>query len=497
MMKRVMSLLLCLMLALPAAAQAKTFDHTIWQLMRRQLDSATSLRVAVTAEASGAAPAQMSEEDWQQLSQTLAGIVLNGTYFKNKSYTNQGDEQITLALQQGEDTLASMLITGKDGLWMLDSDLLPGKTLAISRDIQAAFMLLTRPQEDGWPGVVRMLLQLEEAEEGFDQQLDQALSPHMALLNAWLQEYTQVEMTPDENGGICLHQSISIPAEQVKAQIKELLSSLYRDEALLALLRAQVAQQVAHAYLEPGMLPLFNQVIDAAQLEGDVRIMRSYDAQGVLTGEEITLPFIAGMGLKQAGIVWQEKNGVRDFRLCVTKPDDMVVTFVCSRQEQAGAGTYQGEISAVSAGGENVFGALYTFTYALGMETYNEENASREREQHLTAMLQVQPKEENAFDTHTVRLDMTLQAGEDTKRPVYLDAVLGWENGSTGSQLQFAINAKTGTGLRISETGGGETVQLDQLGLQQIKTVLPDIIQQLTASVISLTGSILGEADAY
>ena len=55
-MKKILILLLCLMLALPMGASAKTFGYTIGEMITRQLQTgAVSLRMKLSATAEGEA----------------------------------------------------------------------------------------------------------------------------------------------------------------------------------------------------------------------------------------------------------------------------------------------------------------------------------------------------------------------------------------------------------------------------------------------------------
>jgi len=489
-MKKFLCLMLCLMLMLPAA-QAKTFDYTIAELIVHQIENKSSLRVSVSAAAAGEAPGGMDAAAWQEICEKLPELQLNGTYFWNKSRTERGDEQAVLTLLAGEDVLSTLMATGKGGQWLLDSDLLPGKTLAFSRNLQDAYMTFTHPQENQWPDMLRMLLQLEDADDAVSQQLENALSPHMALLNEWLQRHTRVDIMPDANG-VRMRQTIVIPAAQVKEQIKALLSSIYQDEALLALLRAHVSQPEAYAYLEPGMLPLFEMVIDQAALEGEMRIVRAYDAQGLLEGEEISMPFIAALGLRQADVSWQKKDGVNDFSLRIVLPDGMQLGFASKGAVQTGSGEYQGKISVMPAGSEKPFEALYTLSFALGMETYDEEKKPRERQQRLSAELKVEPGEGTQFNAQAMRLEALLQGSNDSTRPSYIDATLSCSDETAGTQVLLTINGKTSSPLRITETDSTEAIVLDKLGAAEIVPVLTDVFQQLSSSYEALIARIAG-----
>lgn len=483
-MKKAFILLLCLMLVLPVLAQAKTFSYTIPELIERQLNAQSSLRVQLTAQASGAAPAFADAKTWDVLKALLPELKLNGTYFKSKSQATSGNEQVKAELVKGEETISSLILTGKENLWLLETDLLPGKVYSLSRDMQTAYLNFSQPEAGTWPDILRMLVLIDQADAEFAQKLEQALYVHEAALNSWLQSHTEVKMIPDAQGNVQLSQEIRIPAAEVKTQIKETLKGIYADQELLSLLRTILPTADAEAYLESGMLPLFNQVIDAAALEGEVVISRAYDGTGLWSGESITLPFVAGTGLKevkidqgaQGGISVMLSNGIC-YALTVNSEND----------------TYSGEISITLAQGKS-FNALYTLSLSLGMEQYIEENTSRERDQKLEAVLQLQPKEEGAFNAQTISASVHLTAGASSTKPAYIEAALTFSDTVTGGSFTLNAAANTSAGLRQSDVDAALATQADTMPRADREELLADVMQQLNTAISAIVNRLLPAA---
>ncbi len=480
-MKKAFILLLCVMLALPAAVQAKTFGYTIPELIGRQLDAQSSLRMQLTAEAAGEAPAFADAQTWKMLKALLPGLQLNGTYFKSKSQATSGNEQIKAELVKGEETLSTLILTGKDDLWLLETDLLPGKVYSLSRDPETAYLNFSQPEAGTWPDILRMFVLIEEAGAEYAQQLDQLLYAHMAEINRWLQSYTKVTMKPDAQGNVQLSQEIRIPAEEVKKQIKEMLKDLYADRELIALLRTILPAADAEAYLESGMLPLFNQVIDAAALEGEVVVNRAYDGAGLWNSESITLPFVAGTGLREVKI---EKGAQSSFS--VTLSNGICYALTVNSEND----TYSGEISITLAQGKS-FKALYTLSLSLGAEQYIEENTSRERDQKIEAVLLLQPETEGAFNAQTLSLSVHLTAGASSTKPAYIDATLGWRDMVAGSSFTLHAAGNTSAGLRQSEVDAALATQADTLPRADRAELLNDMVQQLQTALAGIVNRLL------
>lgn len=471
-MKKAFILLLCLLLALPMLAQAKTFSYTIPQLIMRQLDAQSSLRVQVTAQATGDAPAFIDAQTWELIKNLLTDAKLNATYFKSKSQATSGNEQVKAEWIRGEEALASLILTGKENLWLLESDLLPGKVYSLSRDMQTAYLNFSQPEEGEWPDILRMLVLIDGAGAEFSAQLDTALSAHISALNRWLQSYTKVEMSADAQGNVHMQQSISIPAADVKAQIKETLSGIYEDEELLALLRTILPAADAQAYLESGMLPLFSQAIDAAALTGEVVITRAYDGAGLLESESITLPFVGGTGLSEVVIRVGAESGIS---VTLSSGD----SYALSVKEENGV--YSGKISITPAQGES-FAALYTLSLAVGDEQYIEENTSRERDQKIEAVLLLQPVEAGTFNAQSLTATVHLTAGASSTKPAYIEADLIWRDMVAGSALQVIAQANTSAGLRQSDVDAALSVQADTLPRADREELFADVMQQLQAA---------------
>ncbi|MBR6786786.1 MAG: hypothetical protein IKM26_02525 [Clostridia bacterium] len=486
-MKKGLILLLCLMLMLPMAASAKTFGYTIPELMQRQLQNGgASLRVKVSAEATGEAIAGVDAQTWEVLKAVLPQLKLSGTYMQSKYGEAAGSQQLKTTLLKGEDALATLVLTGQQAQWYLESDLLPGKTYSLTRDLKEAFMHLSAPQEGAWPNILRLFTALSEGDEVFSVQLEAAMNVHMASLNRWLQGYTKVEITADQQ----LIQHISVPAADMKQQMKAFLKEVYADEALLALLRKIVPVPDAHAYLESGMLPLFEKAIDALQLEGEVEIDRAYAGDGQLQQEEITLPFGGGMPLRSLTIADGEKMALR-----VTLQDGSVYAVSLTGSTQAGVGVYEGEyageITVQSAAAEKAFEALYTLQVKKGMEQYLEENKSHERDQLLEAEMTLRSKDGESFAEQKLTASMHLTAGASSTKAAYANTVLVWQDMASGGQMTVHLDMNTNSGLRIDSVESELSVQTDTLNAAGREELLQDVSAQLSKTLQSLLAKIV------
>lgn len=486
-MKKMLILLLCLMLALPMTAGAKTFDYTIEELIARQLQTgAVSLRVKLSAAAEGEAIAGVDAQTWAALGQALPPLQLVCTYMQSRRGATAGNCQVKGVLNQNDTALTSFALTGQGDKWLLESELLPGKAYALSRSLKTAFMNVTAPEEGTWPHILRLFTAVSEADESFAAQLESAMEDHMVSLNRWLQSKTQVDISADQH----MTQHISVPAADMKQQIKAFLRELYADEALLMLLRQIVPTPDAHAYLESGMLPLFEQVIDGLALEGDIVVSRVYAGDGQLKQEEITLPFAGSQPLRSLKLIGGETTAVE-----AVLADGSAYAFSVKGSGKAANGmydgAYEGEISLKPAGAEKAFEALYALQVKKGMEQYFEENESHERDQMIDIALTLRPKDGESFSEQKITASAHLTAGASSTKAAYVDTVITWQDVKTGGKLTVNLNLNTNSALRMDEVDEALSVQMDTLNAAGREELLADIASQMEENFAALLGRIL------
>lgn len=479
--KRILCFFLCMMLALPFAAQAKVFDYTIPELIARQLDAQSSLKVTVTASLEGEAPAFADQKAWAAAKEALAALELKATYFKSKSRQTAGNQQVVLTLNRSGTALSSVTLTGKGEQWFAESDLIPGKTLALTRDMKTAYLNMSRPQEGAWPDILRTLVSVYAADEAFAQKIEDALSPHMTALNKWLQGHTEVKVTSAQ-----MTQEITLPSAALRKQIKKTLTDIYEDEALLSLLRSVIPTQDAAMYLEKGMLPVFLNALDAMQLEESIHIVRSYGKDGTLAREEIALPFVKGMGVEKIVLVHSDAERVLDLSL----ESGCRVKITANGKLNAGSGTVNGEMLVVTAPESKAFEANYTLSLSAGAEQYIEENKSRERDQKYEASLLLTPKEAGAFGEQKITAVLHLMAGASNTKPVRIEVDLGWEDAAAGSSIKLQAKANTSSALHQSEVDAANAAVLDTLSRADRAAYLEDISAQLVQALNALMGSL-------
>ena len=472
-MKKIFAVLLCmtLLVSCAAAEQLRVFSYSIPRLISRQLTSNTSLKVRLTAEGEGSAPAGMDAQVWEKLLAALPALEVSGTYMLRKT---NGNMQVTAQLKKNGEAFSALSLTGQGNDYLLETDLLPGISLAVPRQFSGLVQVLTAPEEDEWPSLWRMVASIEEAGDEYAAALETALEPHLAEINNWLKQYTDMQMNTDAAGQPVPVQTVSIPAEDLKAYTKEALAQLYADENLLALLREVVSEKDANVYLMGGMLPLYEAAIDAAALEGDVLICRQYDAQGVLSSEEITLPFVAGTGLKKLHLtsVSAQTETTRGVEMVFAAGESVQLT-VRETKTDDGHSVYAGEIRLTNAQNES-FAARYTLDVHMGEETYDASQKNKERRQTHEATLTLEPLVPGDFRKQQVQATVNLIAGASNTNAAHCNITLNWRDLESDTAFTLYAKSNTSTGLKVPEQDMGSAVRLENLSVQDLREWLAD-----------------------
>jgi len=439
--------------------------------------SNSSLRISLTAEADGGAPAFVDAQLWAALKAALPALKVSGTYMLSKS---SGDMQITAQVNKGEAALSGLTILGQGADYLLKTDLLPDLLLAAPRDTNSLVQLLSTPAEGEWPSHGRLYSAIISADETFAVQLESALTPHMNQINAWLQDYTAVQMHTDAQGQLQLVQTVRIPAEALKAYTKQSLRALYADEALLTLLRQVASQEDAQAYLESGMLPLFESAVDALALSGEMLVVRGYDAAGNLTSEEFDIPFAPGMGIQHIKLTATHGKD-KTLTAKATMASGLGIDLTLVQQESM----YSGEITLHSAQ-QTLFAARYTLSLMIGTEVYDEERTNKERSLTHSAVLTLEPMEGQTFPRQQLHAVVELLAGDSSTKPGYCNIMLQWKDLQGDAVFTLRAENKTSAPLRLATQDAGSAVRLENLSVQDLREWLSDTMQSVQKRVSDL-----------
>lgn len=306
-MKRVLCLLICLMLAIPAAL-ADTADSLLKKFNAQLITGGQGFRGKMNITATGIAP-------WLDavLPFTAADIQIRAIGEKqgdaSKDIADDDDWQIKLYTENtaGQEVGVTWLYGDPEGLYF-KSEMLPDTLLTIPveqvhllyqifkgeyADLFFAFDPLSM-KEPGANGnaaaydAVANVLGIPET-EWTDTWLP-VLEKYLLQLDLWLASYGNPVVQTGDAGTLTMSATYTIPVEDIKKEAKYLIGQMIYDSNLQSLLTPYVSYEQQLTYLNPSMVYFYEACIDALQLEGEVTLSRVLSPLGETVSMNVTLP---------------------------------------------------------------------------------------------------------------------------------------------------------------------------------------------------------------
>lgn len=306
MMKRFLCIVLCLLLALPAA-MADTAD-TLPKRFVRQLSGGNGARGYISVTASGVA-------EWLNLLMpfTASDIQVRAIGQKqgdlSESVTDDDEWQIKFYAEDasGNEAGVSWLYGDPEGMYF-KSALLPDTLLEVPVDqvhllyqlfkgefseLFFAFdpMALKKPGANGnasaYQGIANIL---GVDEETWTAKWLPVLEKYFQHLDLWLAGYGASSILNEDSGKLTMSAAYTIPADDFKAEAKYIIGQMMYDNELQELLIPHVTMEQRITYLNPQMVYFYEACIDAMQLEGDITLSREMSAMGEVVSTTVSLP---------------------------------------------------------------------------------------------------------------------------------------------------------------------------------------------------------------
>lgn len=308
--------ILCLTLALLltfSAAMAETADtaNTLPKKFLRQLTGGNGLRGKISLTASGVA-------DWLNvlLPFTAADIQIHAIGEKQgdlyaETLTDDTWQIKLYAQNSAEQEVGTTWIYGDKSALYLSSALLPDTLLTLPveqvnllyqlfrgeyADLFFAFdpLGMTQPGANGNASAYEAIAKLMGvSEQVWTESWLPVLEKYFARLDQWLTAYGTPTFVTDEEGGVTVSVTYTIPADALKTEAKSIVGQMLFDSELQALLTAQVSPEVKDTYLNPSMAYYYEACIDALDMQGEVILTRALSAQGETVHAMVALPLPA------------------------------------------------------------------------------------------------------------------------------------------------------------------------------------------------------------
>ncbi len=305
-MKRLLCLVLCLMLALPAAL-AETAD-TLPKRFNRQLTGGNGIRGYVNITASGVA-------EWLNvlLPFTATQIQVRAIGQKqgdmSETVLDDDDWQVRFYAEDSADReVGTTWLYGNPQGVFLQSELLPGTLLTLPvEQVNLLYQLMRGDYEElffafdplemkqpgangnvsAYEAVARLLgIPAEEWESDWLPVVEK----YFLHLDLWLTGYGDPTFITGESGGLTMSATYRIPVADLKAEAKYVIGMMLYDNDLQNLLLPYVSMEQRVTYLNPKMVYFYEKCIDDLPLSGDIIFSREMSALGEIVAATVSLP---------------------------------------------------------------------------------------------------------------------------------------------------------------------------------------------------------------
>lgn len=304
-MKRFLCVLLCLLLAAPAALAD---DYTPTQLFRQQfIVGGNGLRGTVTISASGVA--EWLEPLLPFTSQLQVRVIGEKQAGMSELVDDDEDWQMKLWAKDaaGDQRALTYIYGSPEGLY-IRSDLLPDTLLTLPvQNVNLPYQLadgellglfmsfdllgLTAADNGGNTTAWSALADVAAIPpEDWEADWSPVLSKYDTLMDMWLSAYASPTVISGGTGSMTLRTTYEIPVEDVKEQTKYIIGLMLSDSDLQSLLAPYLTDEQRSLYLNPAMYWFYEHCIDIVPLNGSILLEREMTAMGETTSMTISLP---------------------------------------------------------------------------------------------------------------------------------------------------------------------------------------------------------------
>lgn len=451
MMKRLIACALAALMALTLSVPALADTYTLAEKFYIQAFQESAWRGTLTMTVNGNGTSAIGAAEWAVLKNLAPKLSLNVDHTTARG-KDEGQATMALLLNGKENIKATAMYDEK--LLGVSSTLLGGDSayFTAARDWDLTRLAQSMVQgNSAWPPVWRMLLAANNASEEWKTRAKARTTLYETKLGIWLNGYASYA-TGREGGVSYSELACVIPAQAVKAEIKQLLVDFYNDTELLTLLREVVTAQEAAAYLQPAVMNDLFKMLDRVNLEGEVKIVRRYDSMGGALLDSISLPFAENSLLKMltvsvatqdAGKKWTFEgtaNNGTEFEVSCLAGEDMIYTGSVDLKLPQ-------EESAVSfvvsdgAGERKTIAFDYSLSWEPGEDQYTLSNDRFTR--NVKGALLIRPKAGSDLPEQSLTLEASFASGSSQRSATQLNGSLTWRDMESGASIALNLSSRT------------------------------------------------------
>ncbi|MBR0227968.1 MAG: hypothetical protein IJQ62_06445 [Clostridia bacterium] len=489
-MKRGIALLLAALLLAAAAVPALAEDYTLAEKFYQQAVKESAFRGTLTLSASGAGTRAVDAALWTAIKNIAPRMSLSLEH-ATTPYKDEGQATLTLTLDGA--TNGKLTYMYDEQQMAFGGTVLGGDNVYYSaaRDWNLAELLSGLLSDgSGWPPVWQMALAVENAPAEWKARAESRIAVYKTKLNLWLNGYAQ-SSTGRDGDTMYFQLACAIPAQALKAEIKQLMVDFYNDAELLTLLKEVVSAQEAAAYLQPSMMNALFSMLDAMQMTGDLEVVQRYDYSAAPLLLQLSVPLGAGAlsrltiscAYVQDGENWRitgSLNSGAEFdascliangtiytgtvKLTLPEEDE---SFVVS--EQAAMNTVAFDYNLIWEPGEDV--------YTLSTDRFSRE---------IKGSLLIRPVEGD-IPEQSLTLELTMSSGSAKRSATQLNGSLTWRDLESGASLSANLASKTAAPFAYTAPSSlTETLRVDQLSAEALNALVQSWVQRTRSYFASL-----------
>lgn len=486
-------------LALPALAAEYTLDEKIY----KQVKDGSGLKATVTFEKTGGAFSVLDTAANAAVNALLPGSELTLRYLRGVGTLKGLEELEVLLLRGGKQAVDVRYLKGAQ-FEQLTSSLLGGIRYLDARDGGVLLALITG-QDPVWPPVEGLLFKLSTAESTWQAAAARKLEAYSVKLSLWLQPFTQTETVRGADNRLQTRVTVSVPAPQLKAQIKQLLLDAYADTELLALLSQEMDGRQAAAYLQPGMLNGFFQALDGLPLSGSLVSERLLDAQGQILENRLLLPMGGARGIRQVSYTFlADDTGGQSTVVVEHAPRNPAnaagamtsLSFAGGPAPGSGEVSYAGTLTfqpeagtegfTVAAPEGEVPSRAYGFNLLFAPSPEAVDNAVGASTRDFEFTLLVTPQGDGAPAPQSIKGTLQLQSRLNSRSATYFTGRLTWTDQGSQAQITANFTGNTAPPWNIPAIDPAGATRVDGLNAAQMQGLREQVQSTLQGALTAL-----------
>lgn len=488
-LKRFIAFLLALTLLLSCAgAETAAID----ELFRNQVKT-YAFKSMFSFSVNGDSTSYLDDTTLNLLKMILPGVTGTLNYTQKNG---AGEAQMELSFNERD--IGDMTFRHDAGLYALTGSLLNDSSVWYT--VPAAFRweeLIGSRNANQWPELWPVLVRAAAGDQVWKTRAESLLDRYNSRLSVLLTGYARAQSGRNEDGSTYTEFICSIPGDAVKTAVKQLLNDLYGDEDMMSLMREIMSAEEAGFYLNAENYPLLCGALDALYLNGNVEVVRRFDAAMRPVTDRVKLPFGSAQRISSLTISAQPGNENDTYLVRADLPDGAYVDFTYQAYRD---GFLSGSVAYMLPRPENagteellddeetgliypsedkwIFGSFdWSLDWEIGEETYTIANDRREKKKTYT--LVIEPVESD-FAPLSVRTEILYYGSSDPRKVAHMSVSLTLNDLDTGASLNATVLAKSATKWNTESLKGTEnTLRVDQLSPESVSMIAQNWLSRI------------------